>query len=146
MTDTNKLNLSTEQIQALAAAMLSVARIDGVHPAEEALIASFHQEHLGSTASDLNALLPLVEGEQPLAKLAADQEFAETLVRMCVMTGYADGHLSEPEWSHIQTLAQRSQVSSTRAQEIRTEVKDLLVAALSHLPDPESVANVAKTL
>lgn len=146
MTDPNKLNLSTEQIQALVAAMLSVARIDGVHPAEEALIASFHQEHLGSTASDLNALLPLVEGEQPLAKLAADRDFAEALVRMCVMTGYADGHLSEPEWSHIQTLAQRSQVSSTRAQEIRTEVKDLLVAALSHLPDPESVANVAKTL
>lgn len=146
MTDPNKLNLSTEQIQALVAAMLSVARIDGVHPAEEALIAAFHQEHANSPATDLNALLPLVEGEQPLATLAADRDFAETLVRMCVMTGYADGHLSEPEWAHIQALAQRIQVPSVRAQEIRTQVKDLLVAALSHLPDPESVASVAKTL
>lgn len=146
MTDTNKLNLSTEQIQALVAAMLSVARVDGVHPAEEALIASFHQEQAGSPAADLNALLPLVEGEQPLARLAADRDFAETLVRLCVMTGYADGHLSDAEWAHIQALAQRCQVPSARVQEIRTEVKDLLVAALSHLPDPESVANVAKTL
>lgn len=146
MTDSNKTNLSTEQIQALVAAMLSVARIDGVHPAEEALIAAFHQEHADSPAADLNALLPLVEGEQPLARLATDSDFAETLVRMCVMTGYADGHLSEPEWAHTQLLAKRIQVTTERAQEIRTEVKDLLVAALSHLPDAESVANVAKTL
>lgn len=146
MTDAHKLNMSTEQMQALVAAMLSVARIDGVHPAEEALIASFHQEHAGSPASDLSALLPLVEGEQPLASLGADRDFAETLVRMCVMTGYADGHLSEPEWAHTQLLAKRIQVTTERAQEIRTEVKDLLVAALSHLPDAESVANVAKTL
>jgi hypothetical protein len=140
------VTLTASQVESLAAAMLSVARVDGVHPAEEALIANFCRENGGGSAPDLDRLHGLMSAPQALSSLAGDSDFAEAVLRMCVMTGYADGHLSETEWAHIQSLSAQLKVNVDRVQGIRTEVKDLLVASLSHLPVAESVAAVAKTL
>jgi tellurite resistance protein len=146
MSETNKDALSASQVQALAAAMLSVARIDGLHPAEEALIVAFYRENTGGAEPDLAKLEALLKDPHTLPEQAIDAEFAETLVRMCVMTGYADGHLSDAEWAHVQAMGAQVGLGGGRVQEIRTEVKDLLVASLSHLPVAESVAEVAKSL
>lgn len=139
--------MSKDQILALAACMLSTAHVDGVRPEEDALIRQFYE------SSGVQGLPPFGEiaglagsGEALLKKAAGDAGFAEQLVLMCFATGYADGALSEAERSHVGKLAATAGVTDARVAELLEQVKDSLIGALSHLPDAQSVAELAKGL
>jgi len=139
--------LTKEQVLALTACMLSTAHVDGIHPAEENLIRSFYEgagaaalpafDGLGALASTADALL---------ARLPADQGFAEQLVLLCFAAGYADGSLSDAERDHVGKLAAGAGVPQQRVAELLEQVKDSLIGALSHLPDAQSVAQLTKEL
>ena len=135
------------QVIALVESMLSTARVDGVHPQEVALIAKFYEEQRKPDMPAFDAVMAAA-GKDPglLPKVGSDSEFAEQLVLMCLMTGYADGRLSDDERSHVLGLARQVGVSAQRVGELLIQVKDSLIASLAHLPDPESVAALAKTL
>ena len=72
--------------------------------------------------------------------------FADTVVLMCLMTAYADGHLSAAEREHIQALATTLGLDEARFEAHLAQVRDDLVGALSHLPDAGSVAAVVREL
>jgi uncharacterized tellurite resistance protein B-like protein len=146
MNASNEQKMSPDQVMALAACMLSVAHVDGVHPAEEALIARFYQDNGTPGMPALSEVGAKHEEAGFLEGLASDVAFAEQLVHLCLITGYADGRLSDEELAHVTRLAARVGVAASQVQALRTEVKDMLVASLSHLPVAESVADVAKTL
>ena len=140
-------NLSPAQVAQLTQAMLSVALVDGIHPAEAALIGQFYESSrsadmpttatalaMDSSAFDARSLLP------------SDAEFADTVVLMCLMTAYADGSLSSDERSHVQAIATTLGVDAARFEAHIAQVRDELVGALSHLPDAASVAAVVQSL
>lgn len=140
-------NLSPAQVAQLTQAMLSVALVDGIHPAEAALIGQFYESSrsadmpttatalaMDSSAFDARSLLP------------SDAEFADTVVLMCLMAAYADGSLSAAERSHVQAIATTLGVDAARFEAHIALVRDELVGALSHLPDTASVAAVVQKL
>lgn len=140
-------NLSPAQVAQLTQAMLSVALVDGIHPAEAALIGQFYESSrsadmpttatalaMDSSAFDARSLLP------------SDAEFADTVVLMCLMAAYADGSLSAAERSHVQAIATTLGVDAARFEAHIALVRDELVGALSHLPDAASVAAVVQKL
>jgi tellurite resistance protein len=140
-------NLSPAQVAQLTQAMLSVALVDGIHPAEAALIGQFYESSrsadmpttatalaMDSSAFDARSLLP------------SDAAFADTVVLMCLMTAYADGSLSSDERSHVQAIATTLGVDAARFEAHIAQVRDELVGALSHLPDAASVAAVVQSL
>ena len=140
-------NLSPTQVAQLTQAMLSVALVDGIHPAEAALIGQFYESSrsadmpttatalaMDSSAFDARSLLP------------SDAEFADTVVLMCLMAAYADGSLSAAERSHVQAIATTLGVDAARFEAHIALVRDELVGALSHLPDTASVAAVVQEL
>ncbi len=134
--------LTSAQLIALVQSMLSTARIDGLHPNEETLIRQFYGEQMlagmpafEALASGATAMLP-----------SGDAAFADQLVLMCLMAGYADGHLSDAERNHVAALAQQAGVGGDRLAELHQQVKDSLLGSLAHLPDAESVAALAKGL
>lgn len=140
-------NLSPAQVAQLTQAMLSVALVDGIHPAEAALIGQFYESSrsadmpttatalaMDSSAFDARSLLP------------SDAEFADTVVLMCLMAAYADGSLSAAERSHVQAIATTLGVDAARFEAHIALVRDELVGALSHLPDTASVAAVVQEL
>lgn len=135
------------QLLALAESMLSTAQVDDVHPQEVALIRRFYDEQRSADMPTFDAMLAAA-GKDPtrLAALAGDADFAEQLVLMCLMTGYADGKLSEAERSHVQGLAKQLGVSDEVQAQLLLQVKDSLLASLAHLPDAQSVAALAKKL
>ena len=145
-TQTNE-TMTPAQVQALAAAMLSVAHVDGVQPAEVQLIRKFYDEsatpgmpgfdQIGHTHAQANQLLAAAGG---------GADFAEQLVLMCFMTAYADGHMSDGERALVLDIAKQAGVAEARANGLLQQVKDTLIGALAHLPDPESVAALSKTL
>jgi hypothetical protein len=140
--------LTHDQVLALTACMLSTAQVDGVQPKELALIQNFY-DGCGVTGLPPFASIGQVAGtDQTLAKAAAtgDTDFAEQLVLLCLATGYADGALSAAERSHVNQLAASAGVADVRVAQLLQQVKDSLLGALSHLPDAQSVALLAKEL
>lgn len=139
--------LTQAQVTALVAGMLAVAHIDGVQPAEEALIRKFYGE---SAVAGMPAFEQIghthAQAGQLLAAAGGGADFAEQLVLMCFMTGYADGHLSDAERQFVLQLAQQGGVAEARAEELLQQVKDTLIGSLAHLPDAESVAALSKSL
>jgi hypothetical protein len=139
--------MTKDQVLALVACMLSTARVDGVQPQEVALIRHFYE------TSGVQGLPPFGEAEglagssgALLKKVPADAGFAEQLVLLCFATGYADGALSDAERSHVETIAADAGVPTARVVQLLDQVKDSLIGALSHLPDAQSVAQLAKDL
>jgi uncharacterized membrane protein YebE (DUF533 family) len=141
-------NLSPAQVILLTKAMLSVALIDGLAPAEAALIGQFYENSRNAAMPGTTELLARPDARQfDVAELAGcEAELADTVVLMCLMTGYADGRLSDAERAHVQAIASELNVSDERFDELLSQVRDELIGALSHLPDAGSVAAVVKEL
>jgi tellurite resistance protein len=136
---------SKEQVAALVVCMMATAKIDGLQPKEQSLIESFYAE---SKMPGLPTFDSLATGDA-LASLAAvrgDVAFAEQLVLMCLMTGYADGALSDKERAYVMSMAKQLSVSDARFEELLWQVKDSLIGSLAHLPVSESVAALVKEL
>ena len=140
-------DLSEAQVKALVAGMLAVAHVDGVQPAEEALIRKFYGESAGAGLPKFEDVGHThAQAAELLAAAGGGADFAEQLVLMCFMTGYADGHLSEGERTLVFDLARQAGVPEERATELLQQVKDTLIGSLAHLPDAESVAALSKSL
>lgn len=140
--------LSPQQVTQLTQAMLSVANIDGIQPAEAALIGQFYET---SRSADMPTTAALMASPEACQFNAVDlagspAEFADTAVLMCLMAAYADGHLSPAERTYVQTIATSLGVDAPRFEALLAQVRDELVGALSHLPDAGSVAVVVKEL
>jgi tellurite resistance protein len=139
-------NLNASQLTQLTRAMLSVARIDGIQPAEAALIGQFYESSRSGDMPTTAAVLSDASAFDPGALTGNPAAVAETVVLMCLMTGYADGHLSAAERTAITAMANALGVSPARFDELLGQVRDELIGALSHLPDAASVATVVREL
>lgn len=141
-------DLSPAQVTQLTQAMLSVALVDGIHPAEAALIGQFYESSRSADMPTTASVLarPDAQTFNAAALAASTPEFADTVVLMCLMAAYADGHLTPAERSHVQTIATALKVGAERFDALLAQVRDELVGALSHLPDAGSVAAVVKEL
>jgi uncharacterized tellurite resistance protein B-like protein len=139
--------LPQQHLLAIVACMLSIAYVDGIRQEEIALIQKFYDESrttdmpsfgdIKSSESEIKSALQMIKG---------DADFSEQLILMCVMTGYADGKLTAAELTHVGAMAEQLGLSSTQLEGLVTQVKDTLMGALSHLPDPESVAALRQTM
>lgn len=140
--------LSPQQVTQLTKAMLAVASIDGIQPAEAALIGQFYETSRSADMPTTATLLASPEARQfNVADLAGSPaEFADTAVLMCLMAAYADGQLSLAERTYVQSIATSLGVDAARFDALLAQVRDELVGALSHLPDAGSVAVVVKEL
>jgi uncharacterized membrane protein YebE (DUF533 family) len=144
----NDQDLSPAQVVQLTRAMLSVALVDGIHPAEAALIGQFYESSRSADMPTTPAVLaqPDAENFDATQLAGVPAAFADTVVLMCLMTAYADGQLSTAERAHVQTLASAMGVDAARFEVHLSQVRDELVGALSHLPDATSVAVVVHEL
>ncbi len=134
------------QTMVMVSFMLSVSQVDGEHEAEKQLIGAYYEEHREDGMPALEEVTQHVGISDMTAVALKEQGFSEEVIRMCVMTGLADGALSEKEWEHISAVAAHVGVAPDRLEAIRQEVKDLFIASLAHLPAIESVAEIAKAI
>ncbi len=139
--------MTPAQVTALVGAMLAVAHVDGVQPAEEQLIRTFYEQSATAGMPQFDQVGHThAQADQLLAAAGGGADFAEQLVLMCFMTAYADGHMSDGERALVLDLAKQAGVAEARAGELLQQVKDALIGSLAHLPDSESVAALSKTL
>jgi len=139
-------NLSATQVIQLTQAMLSVALVDGMHPAEAALIGQFYESSRSADMPTTSAMLSGTHAFDAQAMAGCPADVADTVVLMCLMTGHADGRLSADERALVQSFATALHVDDARFEALLAQVRDELIGALSHLPDAESVATVVREL
>lgn len=143
------LDISTLNSDVLIAAtrtMLRIARVDGLHPAEEELISAFYSSCAdGQGWPTFTALLQ--EGDYHVdAALFGGEAERDMLLALAVMTAYADGSFSEAEQAAVRSISGDVNMTSAQLDAIINQVKDHMLAQLSHLPDAASVAKVASEL
>lgn len=141
-------DLSPAQVKQLTNAMLSVAMVDGLNPAEAALIRQFYDSARSDDMLPTDAVMDDQAAHQfNLGELAGSSpEFADTLVLMSLMTAYADGSLSQGERELVDSIAGATGMDGERLAKHLAQVQNDLIGALSHLPDSGSVANVLREL
>lgn len=139
-------NLSATQVIQLTQAMLSVALVDGMHPAEAALIGQFYESSRSVDMPTTSAMLSGTPAFDAQAMAGCPADVADTVVLMCLMTGHADGRLSDGERALVQSFATALGVDDARFEALLGQVRDELIGAISHLPDAESVAKVVHEL
>ena len=139
-------DLSAAQVVQLTHSMLSVAMVDGISPMEAELIRAFYEnawcDGMPTTDAMMESGAPLNVNE--LAGSSA--EFADTVVLMSLMTGYADGILSDAERDQVKSIAGALGMNEVQLATHLAHVQNDLIGALSHLPDSESVAKVFREM
>ena len=141
-------NLSPLEALQLAKAMVAVARVDGFNPAEEVLIRQFYEstrtDSMPTTNEFIKTSSAASTSDEDLASAlkGCSPAFAETLVLMCFMAGYADGRLSDGELQLIAKIANAAGIEGEALAACQAQVQDALLGSLAHLPDSGSVANV----
>lgn len=140
--------ISMKAVIAASKAMLNVAHADGIHSAEVELVRSFYSSSVeGSEWPSFDKLLQDSIGDFHVdAHAFANDKEREMIVALCVMTGFADGTLSDAERAAVLTISGDLNITPSRLVNITEFVKDHMLAQLSHLPDAGSVAKVAKEL
>lgn len=140
------ISLTPTELMALTKAMLAVASVDAMVPAEAALIGQFYES---SRSADMPTTLSVLSGSQafePHELAGCTDDVADALILMSLMAGYADGRLSAAELALVRGFATSLKLSDDRFDALLGRVRDELIGSLSHLPDAPSVAKVLRSL
>jgi tellurite resistance protein len=144
-----QIELSRSEAEAIAQGLYAVARCDGLHPREGALIADFYQDAVAGedTTAALTSLerLPEVTGAQLAAQLGR-KEVRQLFVKSAWLLAYADGSVSAAERAKIGTFAQALELGPDESKRLEEGVKDFLLGQLTHLQNVDAARAVARKL
>lgn len=145
-----EIDVSAMEAEALARGLLGVAKVDGVHERELALINEVYQ---AAVASDASASAPMSSLERAgalepaeLARLLPEGPIRELFVKTAYLLAWADGNVSAGERTKIGAYASSLGVNSETQSKLEAGVKDYLLRPLANLANVESAAAVAKKL
>lgn len=133
------------QSEAFARGLYAVAHVDGVHKAEEALVAAFWAESGGSAQAlaEFGRRGPIT-GEE-LAAALTDPELRRAFLRTAVQLALADGKVSDAERAIVHGFAEALGLKDELAT-IAEQAKDFYMSQLSHLQNVEALAEIGKQL
>lgn len=140
VTDFTAIAFTAEQIQACSMAMLQVAQADGIDPAELALIRAFWDAAIPSLG-ELPASASTFD-----ASLFTDPSHKHTVLELVHACAFADGQYSSYEKSIVASIGHRLGFTDSEIAECASAVRSEFLGGLSHLPDSQAVADLAKGL
>ncbi|MEO6953947.1 MAG: hypothetical protein ABI321_19250 [Polyangia bacterium] len=141
-----EIALSQPAAEAIARGLYAVAKVDGLHEREEALVASFWSDVGGGAA----ALAALERGAAiSVAELGAalpEKEQRQLFVKTSLLLAWADGKITDEEKKIIGEFATGLDIDGAALAKLETSVKEFLLSHLSPIHNTEAVAEVAKKL
>src|SRR5581483_118416 len=125
----SEVKIDSFQAEAIARGLFAIARADGMHEREAALIAGFYGEAGGSSQSlsELERREDITPEE--LAAHLKDQEMGRLFLRTAILLTLADGKVSAQESALVHKYAERLGLSADLAA-MQGEVKELLLSQL----------------
>jgi uncharacterized membrane protein YebE (DUF533 family) len=143
------IDLSNAEAQALAQGLYAIARIDGLHPSETAMIGDFYRDAVGDDAAE--STLASLEREsaiepETLASILARREVGQVFIKTAWLMAHADGAVSDGERAAIGRYAAALGLSDAANADLEEQVKDFLLRQLVHLHNLDAVREVARKL
>jgi tellurite resistance protein len=139
------ISLDPFQSEAFARGLYAVAHVDGVHAAEEALVAAFWAECGGSTQALAEFGRRQAITAEELTTALSGQELRRLFLRTAVQLAFADGKVSDAERTLICGYAEALGLKE-ELQGIEDQARDFLMSQLSHVQNVDALAQVAKKL
>jgi tellurite resistance protein len=141
-----EIQVSQTAAEAIARGLYAVAKIDGLHEREEALVASFWAE-VGGGAGALAALerSSAITGAELSAALQSPQ-LRSLFVKTAILLSWADGKVSDAERKIISEFANALGIPTADVVKLESAVKEYLLQHLAPIKNTDAVATVAKKL
>jgi tellurite resistance protein len=137
--------LEHSHAEAIARGLFAIAKADGIHQREAALIASFWADAGGnfSALSQLERREDITSDE--LGAALRTPELRQLFVKTALLMAFADGEVSGAESQLVRKYAADLGVSEQLGQ-LEAQVKDFLLSQLSHIHNTAGLAEIAKKL
>lgn len=131
--------------EVIARGLFTIARADGVHEREAALIASFWADAGGKFAalSELERSAPISSEE--LGAVLNTTPLRQMFLKTALLMAFADGQVSSEESRLVRQYAEDLGLSAELAT-LEAQVKDFLLSQLSHIHNTQGLAEIAKKL
>lgn len=139
-------NLSFDQVKALTRAMLTVARVDGVHDHEMRMIREFYDacsrqgdprlEEIGSGKFEIDSA----------KKLFGSPELSKMFIKTLMLLAFADGSYAKAEDDLIRDWASTLSISGEEVDHLLTATKEFLLGGLAHVQNVDALKTIAKKL
>lgn len=138
--------LTFEHVKALAHALLAVARVDGVHDNEMALVREFYE---GCARAGDPRLEEIASGKPDLEREKAlfdTPELARLFVKSLILLAFADGKYAQEEDALIREHASALGLGPEDVSALHQSTKDFLIASLSHVRNVDALRSVLSRL
>lgn len=139
-------NLSFEQVKAMTRAMLTLARVDGVHDHEMRMVREFYE---GCSRQGDPRLEEVATGkfEVETAKtLFNTPELSKMFVKTMMLLAFADGHYAKAEDDMIRDWSKRLGLTGEEVDHLLAATKEFLLGGLAHVQNVNALKDVAKKL
>ena len=138
-----EIALDTAQAEAIARGLFAVAKSDGLHEREAALVASFWADVGGSPAAlaELERRAAVTGAE--LAAALPTEPMRLLFLKTSLLLAWADGKVSKQEHAVVDAFAKALGLAP-RIAELENAVKEYLLSHLAHLSNTTATAQVAK--
>jgi tellurite resistance protein len=141
-----EIEVTQSAAEAIARGLYAVAKVDGLHEREEALVASFWAEVGGGAG----ALAELQRGSDitsaELGAALSSPPLRNLFVKTSILMAWADGKVTDAERKIISDFASGLGVGTAELGRLEAAVKEYLLSHLAPIKNSEAVAGVAKKL
>ena len=141
-----EIDIDQAQAEVIARGLFAVARVDGVHERELALIASFYGDSGGSgrPLAELEARESIKPAE--MAAGLPGSEHRRLFVKTAILLAWVDGVVTAPERTLIEQYAAALAIGKDELARLEDGVKDFLIGQVSHLTNTAATRKVAGDL
>lgn len=139
-------NLTFDHVKVLTHALFAVAKVDGVHDNEMALIREFYES---CTRAGDPPLADIAGGKFDIesAKALFDTDEAKQLfLKSLILLAFADGKFATVEDEIIREYAEALGVSGEQVDNLHEATKEYLLSALAHIQNLDALKEVRKRL
>jgi tellurite resistance protein len=139
-------NLSFDQVKALTRAMLTVARVDGVHDHEMRMVREFYESCARAGDPRLEEIAKGNFDIETARGLFGTPELGQLFVKTLILLAFADGSYARNEDNLIRDWAKHLGLSSEAVDNLLSATKEFLLAGLAHVQNVDALKEVAKKL
>jgi len=144
----SEIEIDAAQAEAIARGLFAVARADGVHERELALIASFYGDAGGAVGGRSLAELERREPITASALAAALPGAAHRrlFIKTAILLAWVDGQVTAAERGIIDQYAAALAIGKDELAHLEDGVKEFLLGQLTHVQNVDAVRKVAADL
>lgn len=139
-------NLTFEHVKCLTTGMFAVAKVDGVHDREMALIREFYESCARTGDPRLEDVVRQSFDVEDARRLFEGNEMARLFVKSLILLAFADGSYAREEDTLIRSIAAQLGLDDAAVNGLHQSTKEFLLSSLAHVQNLDALKEVARRL